>query len=1777
MPLSRFWVASAVAVACSLWSNIASANFTASPDPAQLGANVVVDGPGGTTASTSVTITHNGTTSETLQSLVKPVSTNCDPYTVTVMAPGLPWTTSTDGQTRTVDVVFDPVIRGLRTCTVSMRDAGNVEIGTFVLQGTGVAPELGVSQTNLNFGGFPVAGGNDAPINFNIQNNGDTGQPLTITSMVLGGMHPGDYSVSAPPGGPIAPGGTFQVTVTFNPTTSGTRDATLTIESDDPVDSNEVVTLTGVGQIPVISHTSPDPMNFTQLAGTQSAAQNIVLRNIGDTTLTVDSATISAGGMGWIEFTGTPQGTCNDVTGTCNYTPDQTIAPATNLSVGIRCQPPSGATGSVNATVTFASDSVGGDNQVTVNCTAQKPDIMVAPTSITFANTAVVGGTDTDTVTVTNIGDAQLTYNITITGANPGDFTYNNPQCTVGTPCTLAGGINANRVFTVTFNPSADGLRTATMHFNSDDQETPDVQVSLMGTGTGAEITRLSANPLDFGQVNVGSSATRTLSVRNDGTGDNLNITAVTLSLPATYSLAPGTVLPLVIPPGMTGNIDIVCAPLARGTFNGTATATNNSWNTPSLVTNVNCQGIDGDLRINGSDPFLLAFGDVAQGSVVNQTVTLRNFGELPVASITATVPPGQGYSVSGVPTMLAPDDGAAGGPDQAIVTVTFAPTMTEDGGPADVLFDGDTDDALLQLTGNGLSNGIDVDPGSLTFPDTRWDQFTVATFEAENTGEATLTISQAALSSGTDFAITQIRIDREGNGSFELTQAGVPPNIVLCGRGDTGGSCPGVTGGIAEFTVRFTPEDTLLGNKSDMLTILCSLPSPDNMRIVPLAGVSVSANLSVSPGMTIDFGGVDLDGPLPATQVLSLQNTAPSTTLDVTGHSAFAAPFGATGFAPETLDPGETNTTTVTYTPTVEQAAPGDVQVVTYNLAGLHPTVGPNAVMITLQGHGTDRHFVSNGPIVFPPTYRNPNPAPEADVTVMNTGGAPLDLQAVMLVGGPIFEIVSGGPQIVDPGSMATYRVRFTPTMAQMYDGIVEIMHDDNGVPTPPNSQVALSGLGLVPEFIFPPAPIEIGTAIVGDEIHRDDVIPLINISDQTTHPTTFTVAALTVTDASGTITVDDPAMRPIAPGATERFGATFTPTVAGPFTTTVDVFIGNDPVAVGSVTLTGHAVEVDVRGGGCSAGSGTGGATVLVVLAIALGLRRRRTGGAAPYAAVALVLLAPAVPRADVTVQSFHPMPSIEDDLFAVESATVGEANAWAAGIAVSYAREPLVSTVTNCGSECPDMVTVGQEASLVKQQTMVAVGGAYALANRFEIGLTIPLLMQSGDSAMIGATADGATLGDVAVHGKAQLAKFGRFALGAAAVLTAPTSKDGQFAGYDGPSGSISLLASQRARRFLVSVNVGFLGRKTEDLASVNQGSAVLFGAGAGYRVAHSVWIAAEGFGDYGIVEDAKPSFQALAGLRVRLGNSISVGLGGGMGIGEGLGVPKARGFLLVGLSPKMRPAEAMRPPPPPPDTRDSDGDGIVNADDTCPNEAEDKDVFEDSDGCPDPDNDGDKVNDGGDQCADEAEDLDGFKDDDGCPDKDNDGDGIEDPTDVCPNALEDMDSHADLDGCPDPDNDHDGVEDDKDKCKDTPETINGNNDDDGCPDKGDSLVLLAADRIELLEPIKFSGTGTKMTKKTLNLLAQVAATLRANPEIVRIRVTAHVHPRATKEKDQQLSDDRATVIKDWLVNWGISTDRVDAKGFGSSKPLVSASKKGAEDINDRIEFVIMEKSQ
>ena len=149
----------------------------------------------------------------------------------------------------------------------------------------------------------------------------------------------------------------------------------------------------------------------------------------------------------------------------------------------------------------------------------------------------------------------------------------------------------------------------------------------------------------------------------------------------------------------------------------------------------------------------------------------------------------------------------------------------------------------------------------------------------------------------------------------------------------------------------------------------------------------------------------------------------------------------------------------------------------------------------------------------------------------------------------------------------------------------------------------------------------------------------------------------------------------------------------------------------------------------------------------------------------------------------------------------------------------------------------------------------------------------------------------------------------------------------------------------------------------------------------------------------------------------------------------GVPRVRAIAGFGWAPRVR---------------DADGDGIDDKLDQCPELAEDRDGFEDNDGCPDFDNDGDGVPDGDDKCPAALEDPDGFQDEDGCPDPDNDQDGILDAEDACPLEAGVKDQDPKLNGCPFRDQDGDGIVDARDRCPRRAEDRDGFQDDDGCPD-------------------------------------------------------------------------------------------------------------------------------
>ncbi|MSP59579.1 MAG: OmpA family protein [Myxococcales bacterium] len=273
-------------------------------------------------------------------------------------------------------------------------------------------------------------------------------------------------------------------------------------------------------------------------------------------------------------------------------------------------------------------------------------------------------------------------------------------------------------------------------------------------------------------------------------------------------------------------------------------------------------------------------------------------------------------------------------------------------------------------------------------------------------------------------------------------------------------------------------------------------------------------------------------------------------------------------------------------------------------------------------------------------------------------------------------------------------------------------------------------------------------------------------------------------------------------------------------------------------------------------------------------------------------------------------------------------------------------------------------------------------------------------------------------------------------------------------------------------------------------------------------------------------------------------------------------------------------------------DRDRDGIPDATDRCPDAPEDRDGFQDEDGCPDPDNDGDGVLDPDDFCPTVAEDRDGFQDRDGCPDLDNDGDGLPDAADRCPDAAEDRDGFQDDDGCPDPDNDGDGVPDPADRCP----LVSGSRERGGCPDPdgdGDGIpdardpcpevagigaspgaagvagcptyrgLTLGGERIVLEEEIAFAAPA-RILAKSLPLLDELARALTHRPGL-RLRIEARTDARGSAAKNLARSTARAEAVKRHLVERGVDGSRLLAQGWSDRTPT-------GRDANRSIEIVI-----
>ncbi len=351
--------------------------------------------------------------------------------------------------------------------------------------------------------------------------------------------------------------------------------------------------------------------------------------------------------------------------------------------------------------------------------------------------------------------------------------------------------------------------------------------------------------------------------------------------------------------------------------------------------------------------------------------------------------------------------------------------------------------------------------------------------------------------------------------------------------------------------------------------------------------------------------------------------------------------------------------------------------------------------------------------------------------------------------------------------------------------------------------------------------------------------------------------------------------------------------------------------------------------------------------------------------------------------------------------------------------------------------------------------------AFLDHLSVAIDIPIHMLASGTFLDGDDVSKVGLGDVRLSLKAAAIKPYRTGGGIALAVDIFTPSGGA-GGYGREAGLVlmpRILLDAVTRGVHFMTNIFFFLRTNEFTPAptppLTFGPNLAIGSEVGAQVALAIFL---GSPDFRMIvegrlesrlerffEPENTQLEATWGLHWRHENGFAVGGGASFGFLSGYGDPDWRGFLSVGYQPARFIPEAEP-------VKDSDGDGIMDPIDECPSDPEDKDGFQDEDGCPDPDNDRDGIPDPRDRCPNDPENFDGYQDDDGCPDVrgDADGDGIPDESDRCPNEPEDKDGFQDEDGCPDTDNDADGIADDKDKCPNQPEDFDGFEDEDGCPE-------------------------------------------------------------------------------------------------------------------------------
>ncbi len=576
---------------------------------------------------------------------------------------------------------------------------------------TSPAPTVALSPATLSFAGQGV-GTASAAKTTTLTNSGNA--PLTISNIGVTGAESGDYSqVNTCPLSPstLVAGATCTISVTFAPTATGARSASVTL-TDDAVSSPQNVSLSGTGTAPAAS-LAPSSLTFaSQIVGTTSPAQAVTLTNSG-------SASLAIGSIG---LTGPNAGDYQQ-TNTC----PASLPTGSSCSISVTFSP-AGA-GSRVASVSVADDAAGSPHTVGLSGmgTASAPAVGLTPVALAFASQTVGTTSAAQSTRLTNTGSAPLTIgSIGVAGANPGDFAQTN-TCPLGAATLDAG---ATCTISVTFTPNAAGARSGTVAIDDDAAGSPQT-VSLDGDGVeAAPAVTLTPSSLSFGSQPVGTtSVAQMTTLTNSGTAPlTIDLVSVTGANAGDFSQTNTCpVTPLTLAAGATCTISVKFTPGAAGPRSASITISDDAAGGPHAVPLTGSGGtsaiaFDKNLgtkseNAKGTKATLTTTAAAAAGSrvfvIVNWNHASRMLSSVSGGGLTWTIDR-QAKDTSNFHGAIASAAAPAGLAAGTVMTATFSASVTK-GLMAAASFTGIASTSPLDAAGSNVQGGAAAWTASVT------------------------------------------------------------------------------------------------------------------------------------------------------------------------------------------------------------------------------------------------------------------------------------------------------------------------------------------------------------------------------------------------------------------------------------------------------------------------------------------------------------------------------------------------------------------------------------------------------------------------------------------------------------------------------------------------------------------------------------------------------------------------------------------------------------------------------------------------------------------------------------------------------------------------------------------------------------------------------------------------------------------------------------------------------------------------------------------------------